>query len=104
MTGVGWPTRGAFENRKSGLPLAVLSHDPDKPSSDFPPDLAKSVNEAWEKMQEELGHLSTRGTQTVAKNSAHYIQIDRPDVVIEAVRGVVGQARQAQSQSAAANR
>lgn len=88
----------------SDLPLAVLSHDPDKPSSDLPPDLAKPTNEAWEKMQEELTHLSTRGTQTVAKNSAHYIQIDRPDLVIDAVRNVVEQARQAQSQSAPANR
>jgi len=88
----------------SDMPLAVLSHDPDKPSSDLPPDLAKPTNEAWEKMQEELAHLSTRGTQTVAKNSAHYIQIDRPEVVIDAVRNVVEQARQAQSQLAPANR
>lgn len=79
----------------SGMPLAVLSHDPGKPSSDLPPDLAKPTNEAWEKMQEELAHLSTRGTQTVAKNSSHYIQIDRPDVVIDAVRRVVEEARQA---------
>ena len=88
----------------SDLPLAVLSHDPDKPSSDLPPELAKPTNEAWEKMQEELAHLSTRGTQTVAKNSAHYIQSDRPDVVIDAVRNVVEQARQAHPQSAPANR
>jgi pimeloyl-ACP methyl ester carboxylesterase len=88
----------------SDLPLAVLSHDPDKPSSDFPPDLAKQTNEAWEKMQEELAHLSTRGTQTVAKNSSHYIQIDRPDVVIDAVRNVVEQARAVQSESPPANR
>jgi pimeloyl-ACP methyl ester carboxylesterase len=88
----------------SDLPLAVLSHDPDKPSGDLPPDLAKPTNEAWEKMQEELAHLSPRGTQTVAKNSAHYIQIDRPDVVIDAVRNIIEQARPAQSQSAPANR
>jgi pimeloyl-ACP methyl ester carboxylesterase len=79
------------------MPLAVLSHDPDKPSADLPPDLARPTNDAWEKMQEELSHLSTRGTQTIAKNSAHYIQIDRPDVVIEAVGNVVQQARAAQS-------
>jgi len=79
------------------LPLAVLSHDPDKPSSDLPPDLAKPVNEAWEKMQEELAHLSTRGTQTIAKNSGHYIQLDRPDLVINAVHEVVEEARQAQT-------
>jgi len=75
------------------MPLAVLSHDPEKPSAELPADLAKPVNDAWEKMQEELAHLSTRGTQGIARNSSHYIQIDRPDVVIEAVRGVVEQAR-----------
>jgi pimeloyl-ACP methyl ester carboxylesterase len=79
------------------LPLAVLSHDPDKPSNDLPPDLAKSVNKLWKAMQEDLARLSTRSTQTVAKNSGHYIQIDRPDVVIDAVRNVVDQARQAHS-------
>jgi pimeloyl-ACP methyl ester carboxylesterase len=78
------------------MPLAVLSHDPDKPSADLPADLAKSTNDAWEKMQEELAHLSTRGTQVIAKNSLHYIQIDRPDVVIDAIRGVVDQARAVQ--------
>ena len=78
------------------MPLAVLSHDPDKPSADLPPDLAKPTNAAWEKMQEELAHLSTRGTQEIAKNSSHYIQIDRPDLVIDAVRSVVEQARAAQ--------
>lgn len=82
------------------IPLIVLSHDPDKPSSELPPDLAKPVNEAWEKMQQELAHLSTRGTQIIAKNSAHYIQIDRPDVVIDAVRNVVQQIRQADSDPA----
>jgi pimeloyl-ACP methyl ester carboxylesterase len=75
------------------LPLAVLSHDPDKPSADIPADLAKPTNEAWEKMQEELAHLSTRGTHEIAKNSSHYIQTDRPDLVIDAVRSVVEQAR-----------
>jgi len=83
------------------MPLAVLSHDPDKPSSELPADLAKPTNDAWEKMQQELSHLSTRGTQTVAKGSAHYIQLDRPEIVIEHVHEVVDQARAGQSASAA---
>jgi pimeloyl-ACP methyl ester carboxylesterase len=78
------------------MPLVVLSHDPDRPSSDLPADLAKSTNAAWEKMQEEIAHLSSRGAQVIAKNSLHYIQIDRPDVVIDAVRSVVDQVRTAQ--------
>jgi len=75
------------------LPLIVLSHDPDKPSTELPADLVKPTNEAWEKMQEEMGHLSSRGAQSIVKNSAHYIQFDRPDAVIDAVRSVVDQAR-----------
>ena len=85
------------------IPLAVLSHDPDKPSAEFPPDLAKSTNEAWEKMQEELAHLSTRGTQSIAKNSSHYIQLDRPKLVIDAIRKVVDEARELKIASTSAN-
>ena len=77
------------------LPLAVLSHDPDKLLTDLPADVAKLTNKAWEKMQEELGRLSTKGTQVIAKGSAHYIQLDRPDVVIDAVRKMVDQTRPA---------
>jgi len=79
------------------LPLAVLSHDPDKPSTDLPPEVAKSANDAWDKMQEDLAHLSTRGTRTIANNSSHYIQIDRPDVVIDAIHKIVDEVRAPQS-------
>jgi len=82
------------------LPLAVLSHDPDRPSSDLPADLAKPTNDAWEKMQEELAHLSSKGTQSIAKNSGHYIQIDRPEMVIDAVHSVVEQARAERAKTA----
>lgn len=78
------------------MPLIVLSHDPDTPQPDFPEDLVKPVNDAWQKMQTELAGLSTRGSQRIAKNSGHYIQLDRPDMVVDAVRQVVEQARQAQ--------
>jgi pimeloyl-ACP methyl ester carboxylesterase len=84
-----------------GLPLAVLSHDPDKPLGGLPPDLAKPINEAWEKMQEEQSHLSTRGTRQIASQSGHYIQLDRPDVVVDAVRGIVDQARSVSTSSIA---
>jgi pimeloyl-ACP methyl ester carboxylesterase len=75
------------------LPLAVLSHDPDQPEPGLPEDLVKPTNDAWQQMQNELAQLSTRSTHVIAKNSGHYIQIDRPDLVIEAIRKVVDQAR-----------
>jgi pimeloyl-ACP methyl ester carboxylesterase len=75
------------------LPLAVLSHDPEKPQPDLPEDLVKPTNDAWQQMQNELAQLSTRSTHLIAKNSGHYIQFDRPDVVVEAVRKVIDEGR-----------
>jgi pimeloyl-ACP methyl ester carboxylesterase len=75
------------------MPLVVLSHDPDAPQPDLPEDLVKPTNEAWQQMQEELVRLSARGKQVIAKNSGHYIQLDRPDLVIAGVRSVVDQVR-----------
>lgn len=79
------------------LPLAVLSRGPDNPQPDLPDDLVKPANQAWQRMQEELAHLSTRGTRVIANNSGHYIQMDRPDLVIAAVRSVVDEARAAEA-------
>jgi pimeloyl-ACP methyl ester carboxylesterase len=81
------------------LPLTVLSSDPDHPRQDLPEDLVKPTNDAWQQMQEELSHLSTKRTRVVAKGSGHYIQIDRPEVVIEAVHNIVDQARLTQNAS-----
>ncbi|MGA2347360.1 MAG: hypothetical protein ABSF93_15205, partial [Candidatus Sulfotelmatobacter sp.] len=75
------------------MPLLVISHDPNRRLGIFPVSIAIPANEAWEKMQEELVHLSTQGTQVVATGSSHDVPIDRPDVVIEGVRSVVEQAR-----------
>ncbi len=76
------------------MPLVVLSQDPDAPQYDLPEDLVKPTNEAWGQMQTELARLSTRGTRVIAKNSGHYIQLDRPDLVVDAIRKVVNEARQ----------
>ncbi|MFZ1007764.1 MAG: alpha/beta hydrolase [Candidatus Sulfotelmatobacter sp.] len=81
------------------LPLAVLSSDPDHPRPDLPEDLVKPTNDAWQQMQEELSYLSTKGTRVIAKGSGHYIQIDRPEVVIEAVHNILEQARRTQNTS-----
>src|ERR1700733_8062576 len=76
------------------IPLAVLSHDPDMLQPGLPEDPVKPTNDAWQQMQEGLAHLSTRGRQLIARHSGHYIQLDRPELVVEAVRSVVDQARQ----------
>lgn len=54
----------------------------------------------WKALNAEQAALSTRGRQQVVGDAGHYIQIDRPDVVIAAVREVVGEVR-ADAQAAA---
>ena len=84
--------QAATAGKLGDMPLAVLSEDPDKPQPDLPEDLIKPASDAWQQMQDELAHLSTRSTLVIAKNSGHFIQLDRPEIVIEAVRKVVDQA------------
>jgi pimeloyl-ACP methyl ester carboxylesterase len=90
-------TQVAATGSLGDMPLAVLSHDPDKLQPGLPEDVVKPINDAWQQMQDELTQLSTKGTHMIAKGSGHNVQRDRPDVVIDAVRGVVEQARQAPS-------
>jgi pimeloyl-ACP methyl ester carboxylesterase len=73
----------------SDLPLIVISHDPDLRNKSLPLSVDRATNAAWEQMQEELSQLSVSGTRIVAKGSGHYIQDDRPDVVIQAVHEMV---------------
>ena len=81
---------GPFGN----IPLSVLSHDPEKLIEEFPPDDRKNVNDVWEQLQEELVHLSTAGRQRIAKNSSHYIQLDRPELVVDEVQNIVKMIRE----------
>jgi pimeloyl-ACP methyl ester carboxylesterase len=73
------------------IPLAVLTQDPDHPEPDLPEDLVEPTGKAWQQMQNELARLSRRSTHVIAKNSGHYIQLDRPDLVIAAVHRVFEQ-------------
>lgn len=48
---------------------------------------------AWLALQADELTWSTRSRQEIVSDATHYIQFDRPDVVIRAVRGVVTQLR-----------
>jgi pimeloyl-ACP methyl ester carboxylesterase len=48
---------------------------------------------AWRALHEDLATWSRRGRNEEVPQASHYIQFDRPDVVIAAVREVVGTAR-----------
>jgi pimeloyl-ACP methyl ester carboxylesterase len=79
------------------LPILIFSHDPAKSMSTENAS-QKKVEAAWSQMQEDLKKLSTRSRRIIAKNSSHYIQIDRPDLIekevplfIQQIRGTAPQ-------------
>jgi len=66
-------------------PLVVLSRDPD-PKVGWG---SAALRSNWEKMQEELPRLSTQGRQVIVTGATHYIQLDRPQAVIDAVSEIL---------------
>ena len=58
------------------------------------------VQAAWDTLQADEATWSTAGRHERVPNASHYIQFDRPDVVIAAVRDVVARARAAHGPSA----
>jgi pimeloyl-ACP methyl ester carboxylesterase len=86
---------GRMADSLGSMPLIVLSRDPDK--SGLPDligaDVTKQTDISWGQMQEELSHLSTGGSRVVAKGATHYVQLDRPDLVIDAVHLAVDASR-----------
>lgn len=79
-----------------GVPLIVLARGrPDAlpPQASVTPDVLADAEKAWRDMQSELATRSTRGRLVVAEQSGHYIQLDQPNLVIDAIRQVVESVR-----------
>jgi pimeloyl-ACP methyl ester carboxylesterase len=53
----------------------------------------RDLDPPWRAGQAALLRLSTRSSQVVAAGSGHYVQLDQPDVVVDAVGTVVAAAR-----------
>jgi pimeloyl-ACP methyl ester carboxylesterase len=71
------------------LPILIFSQDTAKPGSkDMAPFAAP-----WNQMQEDLKKLSTRSRRIIAKNSSHYIQLDRSDLIEKEVPQFIQQIR-----------
>ena len=81
------------------MPLVVLTagEEPD----DIPDEMTDwdAQQAAWEAAHREFASMSSRGVNRVVQGAGHYIQIDRPDVVIAAILEVVDAVRSQESQS-----
>lgn len=70
---------GPFGN----LPILIFSEDPQyRPSFWEPAQLFPVFSKTWNSLQEGLKGLSPRSRRIIARRSSHYVQIDRPELVI----------------------
>lgn len=78
------------------MPLVVLTAGipvfaPNTPG--LPSGLGSKMHETWLMSQRDLAALSTNSVHTILEGSHHNIAGDRPDVVVDAIRHVIAQAR-----------
>lgn len=77
--------------------IALTALAPFKPeelkTAKMTPEQGARFKQEWKTLHAEQAALSTRGRQRIVTDAGHYIQIDRPDAVIGAVRDVVDEVR-----------
>jgi pimeloyl-ACP methyl ester carboxylesterase len=82
--------RAAAAQPLPAMPLAVLDHgQPFGLSDDQLGFSADALEAAWRAAQERLATLVPRARYSVARESGHYIQLQQPALVTEAIRQVV---------------
>jgi pimeloyl-ACP methyl ester carboxylesterase len=78
---------GALPN----VPLTVLSSSLLR---DFPPGFSgESIKGLWDELQVDLARQQPNAIHVIAKTSGHYIHLDQPDLVINAVANMVKKLR-----------
>jgi pimeloyl-ACP methyl ester carboxylesterase len=71
------------------MPLMVLRRGHPEPSSLISDTENQQIWEIWQEWHIEMAGLSSVGKLVVAEQSGHHIQLDQPDLVIDAIRQVV---------------
>lgn len=75
-------------------PLVVLTAGFASPMPGVADDVLDQFYTTWIQLQRELAALSTNADHRIVEGASHYIHLDAPDAVVEAVEDVVQSARQ----------
>jgi pimeloyl-ACP methyl ester carboxylesterase len=76
------------------IPLVVITHGrPLEAGVGLTEEDAVVAEDAWQRTQRATLHVSTRSRLVVAENAGHLIQFDAPELIVEAVEGLVRSAR-----------
>lgn len=94
---VGDGQNGGARSTLGAMPLAILTRGNSEALSGLSAGEVAEAEAAWRVGHDRLARLSTVGTNMVVPSAGHFIQLDRPEVVIAqvlatcgAVRGVAG--------------
>lgn len=71
------------------IPVIILTHGR-LIDAGVPEGLEEEVEAAWQAMQTNLLEISTDSSLTIAEQSGHNIHVEQPELVIEAIREVLG--------------
>lgn len=76
------------------LPLVVITHSPTMSiDPNLSPELSGKIERNWENLQNDLASLSSNSTHVIATKAGHYIQVDEPQLVIDAILKVIEKAK-----------
>lgn len=76
------------------LPLVVISHSPTSTIDvRLTPELSAQIQQVWTKLQNNLASLSSNSTHIIATKAGHYIQVDEPQLVIDAILKVINETK-----------
>jgi pimeloyl-ACP methyl ester carboxylesterase len=73
------------------MPLVVLARSPK--AYDQNPIMRNFLEPVWQELQRDLSRLSSQGTLKVAAKAGHFIPVDEPQLVIDAIRQVINAGR-----------
>lgn len=75
------------------MPVIVLTGGTERPDPNLTPDMQQVFDKYWKAGHDRLAARSTRGVSTVVPQAGHFIQLDQPEAVIDAIRTVVAGVR-----------
>jgi pimeloyl-ACP methyl ester carboxylesterase len=61
------------------------------PTPRLPADVAEEMEKIWSELQADLLTLSANSRQVIAHHAGHMIQVDEPQLVVDAIADVVRQ-------------
>jgi pimeloyl-ACP methyl ester carboxylesterase len=71
------------------MPIIVLTHAPYPKNADETQEIRDQRTLVWEQMHNEIAAMSTHGVNEIVSKTGHFIQLDRPQIVVDAVEQVM---------------